>query len=185
MLAGSLGQPFQVGHAQVGIGGRLDEERAGVGANRVGDSILIVHRDERGSDAPPLQELLSELARAAVRLAEENDVVAGREQRQQRAGDGVHPRSEEHRAVAPLERRQLALDGGQRGITVSPVFVAQRQVAAIRAGRCALRFALHKGQHVRRIRKRIRRGLIDGSRQRAKWLALRLPGVNGLGGWIL
>src|SRR5436190_1482188 len=79
---------------------------------------------QRVLDAELRQKARHELACAAIAIREQDHVLAGLDQRQDRAGDRGHAAAEEQRVLAALERGHALFDQAHRGIAVAPVLLA-------------------------------------------------------------
>src|SRR6185437_8868219 len=95
----------QIEHAAGWIDWRLDENGARLFAQSFAPDARLERIDERNVDAER-RELLGEQRRgSAVDRRAGEQMVAGAEQSEERAGRGAHPAGEQHSRLGPLEGR--------------------------------------------------------------------------------
>ena len=165
---GSLRHGGDVGDLQVGVGGGLQINGAGIllQSGLHGGQIGGIH--EADLHAVAAHAVVQQGEGAAVQGAVGHDVLACTGDGPQRGGNGAHTGSGRHAGLAALQRRHLILQHGDGGVAQTGV-----DVAALLPGKAAaalLAAVEHEG-----------RGLIDGGSQRAVLRVLHITGVNGLG----
>ena len=163
-------EPAQIGHAQVGIGRGLgDDELRPTGPDGLGERAQVARLDQRVLHPEPGEERAHELARAAVAVRGEDDVVARLEQLEQGGGHGGHPAGEESAVLRTLQRRDLALCSADRGIAVAAVLLP-------------LEIALEVPGQLRGVGEAVGRGADDRRGHGVVRLAALLASVHGQGG---
>ena len=107
VLAGELHHSFQVGDLQQRVRHGLDVNGARVGAQQRRPGIAPVGIDEVALDAEPRELPVHQVVRAAVQPALCQEVIAGREHREERSGDGRHAARRNECRRAAFEHRQF------------------------------------------------------------------------------
>ena len=166
---GGLREGGDVDHAQVGIRRRLGEEELRVRADRGFEGGEVARLDHRRLDAHAREELVDELARAAIAIARHDQMAALRQQRHEGRRRRAHARREEDRLLAALERRDLALDRAPGRVAVAPVLLA-------------LALALLVVGDLLRVAEPEGRGLVDRRGDRVGFLLAQLARVDGARG---
>ena len=132
---GDGAEVVQVDEIEARVRGALgDHEHRAAGAHRGGEGPRLRAVDDGVVDAEPGARPLDEGHRAGVDLALDHDVVAGRAQRQDGAGDGAHPRAEGQGVLGALEFGHGVLEGAHGGVGVAAVEVAGAHAGGPLAG---------------------------------------------------
>ena len=170
MAASDIGQPFQIETAHEWVGGRLGEDQPRVGLDSVLDGLQISRRHDGRFHAVAGEDRLDEIARAAITVDGTDQVAAGAEEHQQRAGDGRHAAGCQQRIVAVLQRCQPRLDRAHGWIAIATVLVALRLVPEH-----ALFHVLHQSG---RVAEGVGRCLDDGGGDAVKRFVARLAAMH-------
>ena len=116
-LVRDLGDGAGVEHLRDGVGHRLGEERAGLGAHRGAPGIRVVLVDERDLDAPVGERVLQEVDRAAVQLPRRDDVLTLLGQGEERERDrGLTGGDSAQRRCRPRARRRRSSNTSTVGL---------------------------------------------------------------------
>ena len=118
------GEPLQVDHAQVRVGGRFAEQQPRGRRDGRFQLLEIAGRHDAGDDAEAAELVLAELAGPLIKLVEHHQFVAGAEPGQQQARHGRHAGRIQHGRLGPLENGQFPLDGLFGRVAVAGVFLA-------------------------------------------------------------
>ena len=121
-----------IGDLQVGVGGRLQIDGAGIGLQRRPHRVQIGSVHEGDLHAVAGHAVVQQGEGAAVQGAVGHDVLAGGGDAPQAGGDSAHTGGRGHTGLAALQRRHLALQHGDGGIAQAGV-----DVAALLAGKAA------------------------------------------------
>ena len=119
------GEQRQIGDAQIGIGGGLGEDDLGPTRAQGGPQCSFVGGlHQSGLDAQPGEEPGDELARAAVAVAGEDDVIAALEQLEERGGGRGHAAGEEGGGLRAFQGGHLLLRRADGRVPVAAVLFA-------------------------------------------------------------
>lgn len=116
---GNVDQP------QVGVGRRLEIDRAGLGADGGGHRFRAREVGEHGVDAQARQPLREQREGSAVDDLVDHDLVAALQQRQQRGRDRRHAGGRDHAGLGPFERGQPLFQQGLGRVAGAAVDVAR------------------------------------------------------------
>ena len=116
MAVRDIGDFFDIGYLQRGIGERFAKQRLGIGLNRALHLVEIAEIREYKIYAQPTQRNVEQVECAAVYRRRRYYAVARRREREHRQHGRALPRRRHHCADAAFERGELALGHGNRGI---------------------------------------------------------------------
>ena len=112
------------------VRGRLDPEHlGGAELDRGAHRVEVARVDGRVPHAPVAEDAADEPVRAAVDVVADDDVVAGHQHGAQQRVFGGEARREREPARTALERGELRLERGARGVAAARVLVAAAQAA--------------------------------------------------------